>query len=154
MRSRVDIGRYGTHSCLVCHRSPEVLWHIPSHICNGKPFRVFQSHTEDLAATPAGKKQKQSKSWCVLDTMFENFWARRVQEADITALISIISHLNGLFFLLRQCLHLVTAAPSYRLCKPRGHGGKRSQHTSNSHLDCGCVTLVAKETFEGKRQAM
>nr|XP_054920929.1 uncharacterized protein LOC126518584 [Dermacentor andersoni]XP_054926725.1 uncharacterized protein LOC129384987 isoform X2 [Dermacentor andersoni] len=29
-----------------------------------------------------------------------------------------------------------------------------SQHTSNSHLDCGCVTLVAKETFEGKRQAM
>ncbi|XP_075538968.1 uncharacterized protein LOC142573248 isoform X3 [Dermacentor variabilis] len=54
----------------------------------------------------------------------------------------------------RQCLHLVTAAPSYRLCKPRGHGGKRSQHTSNSHLDCGCVTLVAKETFEGKRQAM
>ncbi|XP_075538967.1 uncharacterized protein LOC142573248 isoform X2 [Dermacentor variabilis] len=96
MRSRVDIGRYGTHSCLVCHRSPEVLWHIPSHICNGKPFRVFQ----------------------------------------------------------RQCLHLVTAAPSYRLCKPRGHGGKRSQHTSNSHLDCGCVTLVAKETFEGKRQAM
>ncbi|XP_075560228.1 uncharacterized protein LOC142592583 isoform X1 [Dermacentor variabilis] len=57
------------HSCLMCHRSPEVLWHIPSHICNGKPFRVFQ----------------------------------------------------------RQCLHLVTAAPSYRLRKPRGHGGKCRQ---------------------------
>ncbi|XP_070381993.1 uncharacterized protein [Dermacentor albipictus] len=81
-----------THSCLMCHRSPEVVWHIPSHICNGKPFPVFQ----------------------------------------------------------RQCLRLATAAPSYRLRKPRGRGGKCSQHTSNSHLDCGCVTLVAKETFEGK----